>query len=660
MFSFKIHNLAFIKALVLTLVTTTYCYADEDTKHTIEDLPYGVSLFHFFQGKYFSSITDLLVADHYNLIKRNDKNSELLLGSLYLSYGLHLKSSEVFDNILSEEDKLKAVQEQQENESFDFEENDIVNETGNTEQPEVVITPQPIRDRAWFHLGKNHYKHGFVDDALKSFNSVKDTLSDEHESERQFILSNIYSLTEKHDEALEATSNIDSDSLWKSYGLFNVGTGLIKAKRIDEGSKLLQELANSKPTTRESQILKDKAILALAYTALENNQPIEATKLFQTVRLNDNEASKALLGIGWALYKQKEFNQALIPWMELSNRTASDPSVQEALISIPYVFEQINNHNQALHQYDIAINNYNEQFEEINKVVEIINNGSFIERLKLDTLGKESVTPFSILFNINAESNQYLLPLISSNDFHDALKTYQELAYLSYTLDNWENELPALHLILNEKIKTYNTRLKDTIHSPKLKQSKIMQEKRDQLANQIKSIERDDAALDLVKEEEQNNLELIDKLRNKINKLKNNEDLSEEEAKFKLLSGLLQWQIETDFKPRLWEAKKNLKELDQALYKMHGAIYSLSNVWKNAPSKYKGFSAQIKDKKSRIQELKQKMNASLALQEEHLKSMAMKVVNKHRNRLKLFHDRALFAKARIYDSLIVKNDHEKQ
>jgi tetratricopeptide (TPR) repeat protein len=656
-----------IQLILMSSILASPCFAESKIKHIVEDLSYGESLFHFFQGKHFSAISDILVAKHYQKLSNEDKNPELLLGGLYLSYGLHHKSADVFSKILAQKDKPEEIAEDKnDSDSSNSEEAKSTKKISaesddDGKLTENSITPLPIRDRAWFHLGKNHYEHGFLEDAKQAFTSIKDTLNDNYNSERLFILANIHVKTNELDKALEVMDHFD-DSIWKEYAYFNVGTALIKSNRIDEGIALLLKLAeidiDISSADRERQILKDKAIIALAYTALMNEKPLEATKYFQTARLNDNEATKALLGIGWSLYKQKEFNQALIPWMELASRTPSDPSVQEALISIPYVFEQINNHHQALHQYNMAIDSYNKQLVEINKVIEIINNGDFIKRLNLDTLGKESATPFSILFNINAQSNQYLLPLVSSNDFHEALKTYQELTYLNFTLNQWERDLPALHLILKEKIHTYNTKLKGTIHNPKLKLSKTMQKKRNMLAEKIQLIESTENATMLASSEEQETLDLLSHSKSRLNNLKDTEDLSEEEEKLKLLSGLMNWKIETDYKPRIWQAKKELKELDKVLYEMHGAIYSLSNAWKSAPEKFKGFSLKIKDKGKRIAELKKRMDASLKLQETYLQSMAMKVINTHHNRLKLYHDRALFAKARIYDSLIVKSDYE--
>ena len=638
-----------IALLLLLMAISSASIAESEIEHEVKDLPYGLSLFHFYQGKYFSAITDILVAKHYKTLSSNDRNPELLLGGLYLSYGLQHKSAAIFSKIISDEEQLE---QQIENKETTTTINSEIKSPWQVDKPEKRIkTPQYIRDRAWFHLGKNHYENGFIKDAETALSSVKDTLSDEYEAERLFILANIYTQSNRLQEATQLLSHFNTDSIWFDYARFNIGTKLIKNNDINEGINLLKELAETESTNREQRILQDKANLALAYTSLKSNKPAEATQYFETVRLNDNEATKALLGIGWSWYKQSEFDRSLTPWMELANREKSDPSVQEALITIPNSFEKINNHYQALHQYDLAIDVYKEQLGEIEKILESLHSGEFIKKLKLSSLGKESGTPFSILFNINASTNQYLLPLISSNEFHDALKTYQEVVYLGYTLDNWQQGLPAFDLILREKVRRYNSKLTDAAYNPKTKLSKELKRKRHILARKLFDISEKEDALQLATPEEQEKLEILSRSQKIINK--NSNELEEEDEKQKLLYGLLYWDIATDYKPRLWAAQKNLKELDNVLYKMNQSMFSLNQARKNAPKKFTNFSAQIKEKLSRIQQLKKKMSVSLQQQEKHLKNMAFKVIYNQKSRLKLYFDRAMFSRARIYDSLIM-------
>lgn len=641
-----------INTLLLLLAINFCAHAESEIEHEVEDLPYGLSLYHFYQGKYFSAITDLLVARHYGTISSYDKNSELLLGGLYLSYGLQHKSSAVFSKIITEEDaveteiELARKKEALKKETFKSPWTDW-------KPKKRVKTPQHVRDRAWFHLGKNHYQNGFIEEAETALSTVKNTLSDEYEAERLYILSNIYSRTGQLSKAVEILEEMSNDTVWVDYATFNIGAALIRNNQLEDGKDLLLDLSNTTSLNRERVILQDKARLALAYTALKSNEPKLAAEYFEAIRLKDTESTRALLGTGWAWYQQGEFDKSLTPWMELANREKSDSAVQEALISIPNSFEKINNHNQALLQYDLAIKTYQEQIGEVKKVLDSIDNGEFIKKLKLSSLGKESATPFSILFNINASSNQYLLPLITSNEFHDALKTYQETTYLSYTLNHWLQGLPALDLILREKIKRYNSKLTDTVQNPKIKLAKTLHKRRDALARSLNSITSKEDELKLATFEEQQKLKKLNKARTVIDK--NKDEYEEEDEKQKLLYGLLFWDIATDYKSRQWQAEKRLKELDKSLAEMNSSLRSLNNAWNTAPAMFKKLSSQIKNKLPRTKKLIGKMTASLKQQEKQLEKMALKVINQQYKRLEFYYDRAMFSRARIYDSLIVKD-----
>ena len=57
--------------------------------HKVHDLYYGEMLFHYYQDDYFTAISHGLAAGDQERLPRNQDNVDLLLGGLYLSYGLH-------------------------------------------------------------------------------------------------------------------------------------------------------------------------------------------------------------------------------------------------------------------------------------------------------------------------------------------------------------------------------------------------------------------------------------------------------------------------------------------------------------------------------------------------------------------------------------------
>src|SRR6056297_3658000 len=87
------------------LMLVSLCVSANDNKtHEVNDLDYGVSLYNFYQDKYFSAITSLLVAEHYQRMRSGSLYPELMLGGLYLAYGLNDKSAEKLNNLIEDKE----------------------------------------------------------------------------------------------------------------------------------------------------------------------------------------------------------------------------------------------------------------------------------------------------------------------------------------------------------------------------------------------------------------------------------------------------------------------------------------------------------------------------------------------------------------------------
>ena len=55
----------------------------------MRDLEFGSTLYYFFQRQYFSSIVNLSVAQEQKTIPHHEDDAELLMGGMYLSFGMH-------------------------------------------------------------------------------------------------------------------------------------------------------------------------------------------------------------------------------------------------------------------------------------------------------------------------------------------------------------------------------------------------------------------------------------------------------------------------------------------------------------------------------------------------------------------------------------------
>ena len=224
----------------------------------VSNLAYGTSLFNFFQDKYFSAITDLLVARHYNRLDSEDKNPELLLGGMYLSYGIPDKAASIFTALLDQSGKT---------------------------------TSATVRDRALFHLGKHYYESGVFQPAESSLIEIDDSLNEDYDAERMHMLINIMIHNTQIDGTDKLLNKIPDESIWHYYSQYNIGTAYLRSGNYDGGITLLDEIGTEQTTNKENEIIKDKANIALAFSELARNNPQQANEYFSRVRIDSSQTS---------------------------------------------------------------------------------------------------------------------------------------------------------------------------------------------------------------------------------------------------------------------------------------------------------------------------------------------------------------------------------
>ena len=110
-----------------SLLHAGYALAAKQPPREVRDLQYGQALFQFYQQNYYSAAVDLLTAEQQHRLQHHDAEAQLLLGGIYLSYGLHDEAEAIF---------LKLID---------------------------AGTAPAVRDRAWFYLAKIRYHKQLYD-----------------------------------------------------------------------------------------------------------------------------------------------------------------------------------------------------------------------------------------------------------------------------------------------------------------------------------------------------------------------------------------------------------------------------------------------------------------------------------------------------------------
>ena len=597
---------------------------DEFTPQKIKDLRYGEALFNFYQSKYFSSLTNLMVADKQNPITAQGHQPELLKGGLFLAYGLHNQAHDVFTKLI------------------------------NTDLP--VYT----RDRAYFYLGKLFYKKSYYDRAITSLKSISNTLPENFNDEKLHLLSNIYLRRKEYDKALKLLSDFSEDSEWAYYARFNLGVTLIRENRFDEGIEQLLYINHFNAKTPEMNALIDKANLALGFAYIRHNLPDKAPIYLRQVRLEGPLSNKALLGIGWAYSARDKHKQALRPWLALQKRDSVDTAVQESMLAIPYTLEQIKANNNALGHYQNAVKLYDNELKSIHSVINVVEGGEFIASLKKVLSAEKEDNDFRLTTPPVSLATPYIENLIAKHEFQQAYLNYRDLLFFQKVLNRWTEQFPAYELMLDERQKRYQDKLPQIKNDYRLNKIAELTRASEKYSKEIARIESDKDILALANNKERSIIKRFTKIALTLEKLKGKQDISEQSHKYHILKGILVWKLYRDYVPRLWKAQKQLDHLEKALQQTKTATESLKNTWNSAPARFSGFNEKIKEKKIRIARLKSKLKHLLGQQQRFLVLMAMRELNNKQRALKNYHARARFSVARLFDKISLSSSKNKK
>jgi len=601
----------------LLLVTSAPLRAEEAPQHVVEDLRYGEALFNFYQGKYFSSITNLMVAKSRGALKHQADDAEILLGGLYLGYGMHQQAGTIFNQLIDHTPKVDAA----------------------------------TRDRAWFYLGKTRYQRGLVAESEEAFSHIKDQLPPVRDDERLNLLANLYLKGEHYEKAETLLKSFHGDSAWKYYAQFNLGVAMMKQGKTDEGEEQLDEVGAIEDISgREMKALRDKANLALGYALIRDHKPGRASKYFKRIRLRGPQSTKALLGMGWAYQSREMYRKALVPWMEIQSQSLLDPAVQEAILAIPYALEKLQKPKLALVRYNDAATRYENALRRFDAIEVAVQEDELISALQPPSLGDEAAIP---RYNTNLPISitaPYIHTLMASQVFQDAFNKYQDLVHMRYVLDKWDRQLPVYKLMLQERRKAYQSKMPSISRNTNLEKLAGLKARRQKLASELEDIVQNEKYQALGTEEEKQVFQLLDKIGTNIARGSGDVDAASK-AKYRILKGVMVWQLSDEYIARRWQAQKQLKQLDQALLEAERARNSLQNTFKRAPANFDDYYARMRHDFVKVKKLKKKINSIIASQEKYIKSLALAELNRQRLRLENYNMRAKFALARLYDGM---------
>ena len=119
--------------------------------------------------------------------------------------------------------------------------------------------------------------------------------------------------------------------------------------------------------------------------------------------------------------------------------------------------------------------------------------------------------------------------------------------------------------------------------------------------------------------------------------------------KIDLIKGVLQWQLERDFKDRLSRTRRDLRKTGEALVHTQRSRRQIDETMRQEPLRFEGLSDRVQSLSPRIENIKLRVEDALSRQRGFLQSIATGELKAQRDRLDIYTIQARFALAAIYD-----------
>jgi hypothetical protein len=241
---------------------------------------------------------------------------------------------------------------------------------------------------------------------------------------------------------------------------------------------------------------------------------------------------------------------------------------------------------------------------------------------------------------------------MASEVFQHAVKRYQELLDIRTSLTHWNGNLPTLNLMLVERRKNFEQKLPLLEQSSDFQTLANLQRVRETYAEKLNGIENRQDYLSLASVDEKRQFQRLDKIALSLNKLHGKKDTDSQADMHRLLSGLLNWQISTDYAPRYWQAKKQLLALDKALAESARLSQSLGQITDLSRERFAEFEHRIDGQDLRIKALYQRVGKLIEQQESRINQLAVSAIQQQQQHITQLRLTARYSLARLYDSLV--------
>lgn len=517
----------------------------------VQDLSYGESLYHYYQGDLLQALTTLEIAQsRRGGIEGHRHYPELMRAGMLLAFGMTEQAQQVFADHLGQGE------------------------------------PAVVQDTARLYLARLHYQMGRFDEARTNLAALQGALPAELAEEAATLNVNLY-IAEHGAPSLDKARQL-LEPLGESphLALLNLGHSAARAQDPVRAQRYYRTLLESPPPSdpeRSSEYLaiRDKALTALGYSYLQQKDYASAKDAFRQIRLDTALANLALLGYGWSAASYHDFVLALKPWQALSKRSLLDPAVQESLIAVPWAYEQMGSAGAALIAYSESEQLLTDKLAELDQYLQTLSPQSVLNYLSGDTppaaLSHRQNTLHQHWLNLAGTSVitsqlTYFDELLREDEVQQQAQALRDLLDIQRRHRHWQHQLSLYTELVEQKRARRAERAESLLQSQLLSQYQQLQRQRDQLAEQLRQIDARNDVLALADKPTRALYTRLQSARRALQALDGKQPLPyQAREKLHFFAGVLTWQAAQNFPAQRWQVQKRLNQIQHILAQSQAA-----------------------------------------------------------------------------------------
>jgi len=513
---------------------------------------------------------------------------------------------------------------------------------------------EPVRNEAIFRLARLYFQKDQPQNALQAVEQIKGSVPENIHDDLTFLRAQILMANGRFDDAARVLAGLQGAKSLEGFTTYNLGIALLKSGKERDGREYLDRTGRIESDNPAALAIKDKSNLVIGEKMMSERNFEGAKEVLDRVRMSGPFSNRALLGSGWADASRERFEKALVPWSILAEREATDPSVQEAMLAVPYAYEKIGVYSKAALMYGRALEAFGKEIDKLGVSITSIREGKFLKALVREELKQDPNWVVKLRELPETPETFYLLDLMASHDFQESLKNYLDLEQLRKKLEVWSEDLAAFEEIIGQRRAYYQPLLPaiDREFRRLDSQMRLRLEQRDRIEQRLQTMLVAPRPEYLATAPERIFGERIARMEKAMTAGGSAAANDEVKGRVRRLRGVLDWKIYTEYDQRLTEAHKNLRDLNHVIELLRKQYTSFVRTRQAATQSYEGYGEVIRRQRLRIQAAQEKVQELMARQGHMVEVMAQNELAKRRDRLEELQIKARFAMADSYDRAI--------